>query len=111
MGRLKIAPGIVPLANMYTAQPPRKTVDPIYKTKEHVVWRSLVLQRAGGRCEWVGEDGRRCGRKEVRMFADHIDEIRDGGALYELSNGQCLCGGHHTLKTNRVRARRNGFGA
>lgn len=110
MGRLKIAPGIVPLANMYTAQPPPKRVDQVYKAQEHLVWRRLVLERAKGACEWVGEDGRRCGRREARMFADHIKELTDGGDRFLLSNGQCLCGSHHTLKTNRERARRNGLG-
>jgi len=43
------------------------------------------------------------------MFADHIKELSDGGERFALSNGQCLCGSHHTLKTNRERARRHGL--
>lgn len=40
------------------------------------------------------------------MFADHIKEVRDGGAPYDLMNGQCLCGRHHTIKTTQARAAR-----
>jgi hypothetical protein len=40
------------------------------------------------------------------MFADHIHERRDGGARYDPSNGQCLCGRHHTIKTSLEKARR-----
>jgi hypothetical protein len=42
------------------------------------------------------------------MFADHIVELKDGGAAFDVANGQCLCGSHHTLKTNAERARRMG---
>ena len=93
---------------MYTAQPPPKRVDPYYKQPEHLAWRARVLARAGRKCEWV-ERGRACGRSEARMFADHIKELEDGGEPFALSNGQCLCGRHHTIKTNRERARRHGL--
>lgn len=107
--RLRVAPGIVPLADMYTARPPPKRVDPVYQNKDHLAWRQAVLRRAGGRCEWRDEDDTPCGRREARMFADHITELADGGARLSLANGQCLCGKHHTLKTNRERARRHGI--
>ncbi|MFG1304169.1 hypothetical protein V5F34_08520 [Xanthobacter autotrophicus] len=32
------------------------------------------------------------------MVADHIREVRDGGAPLDLANGQCLCVQHNTLK-------------
>jgi 5-methylcytosine-specific restriction protein A len=38
------------------------------------------------------------------MFADHIVELKDGGLLLDLRNGQCLCGAHHEIKT--VQAKR-----
>ena len=40
------------------------------------------------------------------MFADHIVELKDGGAPYDLNNGQCLCGSCHTRKTVAERVRR-----
>lgn len=70
-------------------------------TKAHRDWRNGVIRRAGARCEWPG-----CDRAEPRMFADHIKERSDGGALLDPDNGQCLCGKHHTIKTNQERAKR-----
>jgi hypothetical protein len=43
---------------------------------------------------------------EHRLFADHIVEVADGGALLDPANGQCLCGAHHTLKTVRAKVAR-----
>lgn len=40
------------------------------------------------------------------MFADHIRELKDDGAPLDVANGQCLCGSHHTTKTNQARAAR-----
>lgn len=42
------------------------------------------------------------------MFADHIIERTDGGALYDMDNGRALCGSHHSLKTNQARRDRIG---
>ena len=88
-------------ADLSIAKLPPKTADPHYLTPEHRAWRAAVIARAGGVCEWPG-----CGRREPRMFADHIRERKDGGAELDLSNGQCLCGKHHSLKTARARAER-----
>ena len=82
-------------------KPPPKTAAPIYSTPEFQAWRAKVIGRAGGCCQWPG-----CGRKEHRMFADHIHEVKDGGAPYDVANGQCLCGSHHTTKTIQERAKR-----
>lgn len=46
------------------------------------VWRRQVRERAGGRCERCGEGG---------AIADHIVPVGEGGALYDLANGQYLC--------------------
>src|SRR5581483_7151344 len=56
-----------------SAKVPEKVVDPHYLSPEHRRWRSEVIRRAGGRCEFPG-----CGRAEPRMFADHIRELKDG---------------------------------
>ena len=85
-----------------------KQVDAHYLSPEHKAWRKAVIDRAGARCEAIGEDGKRC-RKAApghRMFADHIVEKRDGGDLLDPANGQCLCGSHHSFKTARARAQR-----
>src|SRR5262245_62963590 len=59
-------------------------------------------------CEATDNYGNRCPKAEPhhRMYADHIIELRDGGSLLDLSNGQCLCGSHHELKSAAVRVQR-----
>jgi 5-methylcytosine-specific restriction enzyme A len=78
-----------------------KVADAHYLSPAHKLWRSIVITRAGGVCQWPG-----CGRKEQRMFADHIVEVKDGGPLLDAGNGQCLCGKHHTIKTIEERKKR-----
>jgi 5-methylcytosine-specific restriction protein A len=84
-----------------------KTAQPIYQTPAYRIWREAVIARAGRRCEAVGQSGR-CRKAEPghRMFADHKHEVRDGGALYDPANGECLCGSHHSAKTAAARAAR-----
>lgn len=82
-------------------KPGPKVVEPYYQTPEHRAWRDEVIRRAGGRCQVPG-----CGRSERRMFADHIVEVKDGGARLDPVNGQCLCGSCHTRKTHTVRTAR-----
>lgn len=62
-------------------------------------WRRLVVERAAGRCQM-------CGARGTRLWADHIVEIKDGGAPFDLSNGQALCPSCHTRKTMMVRGLR-----
>ena len=97
---LRSAPNVVTL--------PLKQKDPIYNTPEFQVWRAEVVRRAGGRCEAVDPHGHRCSRAwpEHRLYADHIVELKDGGALLDLANGQALCASHHETKTMAARARR-----
>jgi hypothetical protein len=78
-----------------------KEADPHYLSPAHRRWRAGVIARARGRCEWPG-----CGRTEPRMYADHIIELRDGGAAQDPANGQCLCARHHAVKTAAARAAR-----
>jgi 5-methylcytosine-specific restriction protein A len=78
---------------------PPKEADPHYRTPEHKAWASTVIRRAGGMCQGPG-----CGRAGVRLFADHIHELRDGGD--PLGPGQALCGACHSAKTMRERAKR-----
>ncbi len=98
--------GISTLSHRRVAMPP-KAAAPIYQSAEYRAWREAVIAQAGRRCEHV-TDGKRCWKAEPRnrMFADHRVELRDGGAPFDVSNGQCLCGGHHTAKTAAARAAR-----
>ncbi len=88
-------------------RPMPKQADPHYATPEHKAWSAAVFKRAGGRCQAPG-----CTKAwpEHRMFADHIAERSDGGADFDPSNGQLLCGAHHSAKTARARAVRAGRG-
>ena len=98
---LKCAGPAVRVARGGAVRVPEKKADPFYLTPEYRAWREAVIARAGGVCQAEG-----CGRRERRMFADHIVEIRDGGARLDLANGQCLCGSCHTAKTARERQKR-----
>ena len=84
-----------------------KKAQSIYQTPEFKAWRAAVIDRAGGRCEFV-DNGIRCHKQapQHRMFADHKQELKDGGAPFDIENGQCLCGAHHSAKTARARADR-----
>ena len=84
-----------------TAKPAQPITKPIYLSAEHRAWRAAVLNKAGHRCQYPG-----CGRSGIRLFADHIVELSDGGAPSDPANGQALCGSHHTLKTAAERAKR-----
>jgi 5-methylcytosine-specific restriction protein A len=93
-----------------TARPRPKQADAELLTPEHRAWRLDVCRRAGWRCEWI-EGGVRCEastQRGDRLVADHIVERADGGALYDPSNGQCLCVSHNTLKGARARGARAG---
>lgn len=57
--------------------------------------RAEVRERAGGRCELIGDDGRRC--PLAGRDCDHI--IR--GEDHSLANLQWLCPGHHSSKSGQ----------
>ena len=107
MARIKVLTPLVPKGDGRTVKPDRKQADPFYRSAGHESFRHAVLSRAGYRCEWI-VDGNRCEKAapQHRLFADHINERRDGGDPFDPNNGMCLCGSHHTIKTARARARR-----
>jgi hypothetical protein len=86
-------------------RPPAKTTNPFYLSPE---WRSLIGQiiaRRGRRCEKCGKYRDQDGRP-IRVFGDHVIELRDGGALLNESNVQILCSDCHAAKTAAMRAAR-----
>jgi hypothetical protein len=103
-----LAPLVSTLDTRTTKLPP-KVKDEAYTTPQYRAWRAQVVARAGGQCEAV-DQGHRCSKAmpEHRMYSDHIVELRDGGSLLDINNGQCLCASHHELKTIAARARRLG---
>ncbi|MGP5731235.1 HNH endonuclease [Arthrobacter rhombi] len=63
-------------------------------TAGHKAWRVAVLDRANWWCQIRGP---RCeGRAK---FADHIVNVKRGGAHLDLSNGQAACKTCHDQKT------------
>jgi 5-methylcytosine-specific restriction protein A len=84
---------------------PKKTGDPIYLSAE---WRSLIariITQRGRRCEKCGRFSDENG-DPIRIFGDHIVELKDGGPLLDAGNVMLLCGSCHTAKSNRERAKR-----
>jgi len=99
MGRIKLIAPRIRSIDTRTAPPPAKVKDAIYYSDEFKAWRTAVMERAGGRCQAPG-----CGA--TARYADHVVELRDGGAPFDLTNGQALCPSHHQLKTAQARAAR-----
>ena len=99
-----IAPVVSAVAALPVRLPP-KAKESIYGTPEFRWWRAQVVKRAGGRCEALDRHGHRCSKAAPwhRMYADHIVELRDDGAPFDLNNGCCLCASHHQIKTGAVR--------
>lgn len=114
MGKVRQIGSAIKSIDTRTALPPPKQVDPLYLTPEYGQWREKVLINAGRQCEHVDPTTSiRCQKAEpfARIFADHIDEIKDGGSLFDPANGRALCGSHHVTKTNIVRKQRSEIGA
>jgi hypothetical protein len=86
-------------------KPPPKAADARYLTPEHKAWAKAVIRRAGRRCQDPLHKPQSA-HQSTRLFADHIVELRDGGAPLDLSNGMARCGSCHTRKTMAERARR-----
>lgn len=68
-----------------------------YCDNSHKQWRMAVLIRDAYQCQVCKKI---CGGKRD-AHADHILPISQGGARYDLENGQCLCAACHARKTLR----------
>ena len=82
----------------------RIAADPLlgfYQTPEWRALRSAVIKERGPICEKCGAGG--------RIYVDHIQELRDGGAPLDRSNLMCLCSSCHVIKSGQARARRFGI--
>jgi 5-methylcytosine-specific restriction endonuclease McrA len=72
-----------------------------YCNKAHRQWRLAVLMRDNYQCQ-------HCGKVDAHNHADHVIPVvlgttccNDGRSRYDLTAGQCLCGGCHARKTLR----------
>lgn len=68
-----------------------------YCSEAHKAWRLRVLTRDGWQCRACG---RVCDDKR-EAHADHIVPITEGGARYDVDNGQTLCVRCHGSKTRK----------
>lgn len=68
----------------------RKTVN--WDAKLDKVWSLLVKHLAGWRCEY-------CHARDKTLNSHHIYSRSNRSTRWELSNGVCLCVGHHTFST------------
>ncbi len=62
--------------------------------------RRQVWERDGGRCAWVGPDGRRCGSR-WQLEVDHIQPLSRGGTS-TLDNLRLACKQHNLLHAEEV---------
>lgn len=103
MGRLRAVGARVARASARVA-PPAKRVDAFYQS---AAWTGLVADvkaMRGAACERCGAGG--------RIYADHVRELKDGGAALDPANIELLCAKCHGRKTARARALRSaGAGA
>lgn len=70
-----------------------------YQSQEHQKWAAAVKRRDGFACQ-------KCGARQSRLIADHIIEIDEGGAPFDVNNGMTLCIACHNSKTAASRAER-----
>lgn len=93
----------------FTFHTPKKRYDHHYFRGKHIYsspqWRALRTQYIGLQplCE-------HCTRRGIATPAhtvDHVKEIEDGGAVYDIDNLQSLCEPCHKIKTGEEKRRRN----
>lgn len=91
-------------ANLSIARTTPKKTDELYGSADYERWRAAVVARDGGVCRDPHCKGRHYPGQKV--YADHIVEVKDGGAKFDIANGITRCASSHTFKTNRERAKR-----
>lgn len=80
--------------------PPGKVSNPLYGSPAWRQLRAAVVEAAGGVCQG-------CGARGVRLYGDHVVELRDDpGRALEPSNVAALCAKCHGKKTAQQRADR-----
>jgi len=110
---MRMLTGRVATLDVRIAKPPPKKADPFYLSPE---WRALLarlmVERFGSPANARCEDPlcKSPGRRGVRLFGDHVHELKDGGAPLDPHNVLFRCGSCHTRKTAEARAVRNARG-
>lgn len=104
MVKITLAKNRLMTANARRVSVAPKVADDIYSTPEYQAWRDRVVKLADGYCQ--DRECKEPNRKPSRLFADHVVELRDGGAPFDVNNGLARCGSCHTRKTLIERAKR-----
>lgn len=99
--RLRTLPPRLATLDTRTARPPERVREnhDIYGSQR---WRTLaaaLLKERGRRCQ-------KCGSNVGRLYADHVVELRDGGAPFDPANIEILDARCHGLKTAAARSDR-----
>ncbi|TIV00211.1 MAG: HNH endonuclease [Mesorhizobium sp.] len=105
VAKLKMMAPVIRTMDTRTVKVAPKTADAFYLSPE---WRKLmaeIIAERGRRCEDPQCDGR-THRPGMRVFGDHVVELRDGGAPLDKRNIMLRCGASHTRKTLAERAKR-----
>lgn len=79
---------------------------PFYQSTAWVALMKDIKATRGSACEDPAHDPS-APRSGVRIFGDHIKELRDGGALLDERNIMLRCGACHGRKTAEVRTERH----
>ncbi|RUM06802.1 HNH endonuclease [Rhizobium chutanense] len=105
MGKLRTISTTLRTVETRTVIPESKKADAFYLSPE---WRALmseIIRQRGRVCEDPRCDGR-THKRGMRVFGDHIVELKDGGAPLDPNNVMLRCGASHTRKTAAARAKR-----
>lgn len=69
------------------------------RVPQHI--KTKVWRRDGGRCQYVGSDGKRCG-EEAWLEFDHIQPWALGGLSDDVQNVRLLCRTHNQLSARKI---------
>ena len=101
--RIPIAKPRIPVTDTRRVKPASQRTR-YYQTQAHRDWADAVIARAGGKCQGARHEGPN--PPNGRLYADHIIELKDGGAALDPANGQALCGACHQAKGAAERLKR-----
>lgn len=65
----------------------------------HEVYQSSQWLRLSSQLKRIKPFCERCGMRGQALYADHIKELKDGGAAFDIANIQILCAPCHGAKT------------
>jgi 5-methylcytosine-specific restriction enzyme A len=101
MGRIRLIGQRIKPLNVARAAVPPKTADSFYQSPAWREFSATVKAERGNRCEEAG-----CGYHGPRLIADHIIEVKDGGALLDRRNILIRCTPCHNRKTAQAQRQR-----